>query len=538
MGDACQKPKNHVAVDRALNQANGSDPFTEAERLKNFDGEQRAHYERIMANAFGIGRGEKKASALDALPKMTENSSKPKMFGKGNERYWSRPSEIFSKKFYGAIDKKFEVWQKKGGHPTSYQEMVGRPAKTLLSAIEKVLKDSVTNKALLNRDLKKLGLDADTVYDARRYLDWVAKGGHTRKGEYLEDLTKLGGNIAKAQANFQMLWTLGNGADMVRVYSHYLTRKGASVMDVLQGTMDAMRATKNNPFKRIPELEQKGVYSSEHLDRGGQNVNPFEWSVTAQKNLTYYLDKAAGGDGMTGIRDQLFDSKPWDRGFYDRNHDLGLVWGLARYPINESRWLLKTAKAAYQGDKREVANLLVYSMARAFFFGGASNIPAPIYRGLSKDDKEAIKLNDEKMKLNLAKIASRKLLGMIGVDAEINMGEYVQPFGGTIGARAESIKTTADTVAASGTKTVRTLAKGNLPAAAAHAAATTSALANLTNYEKAVKLLGGVNSATVTKLFSTLGKEMEGEFKREGAAKRQVVKDIFGARTVKKAENE
>lgn len=526
MGNNCNR-ENTVAVIRAGNQIQG-DIFTEAERVKNFSGEQRLAYEKTMAHHFGLKRNSNSRSAWDAVSK---GKKQPIVDG----MHYDRPSQIFSKKFYGAIDQKIEKWEKtKSKTRETYQQAVGSDIKKVIEALDSEI-TAAKNQTDLNRRLAKFGLTSKTVYHAKEYLKWLADGGHTQveSNPFISELNKVGKNIAKAQASFQMLWTLGNGADMQRVYSHYLSRKPSSVVNVVQGTLDAVKATNGQPWRRIPALEKAGIYGSEYLDRGSSNRTPFELSITVQKNLTYYLDKASGGNGTDGIRDLLFDSKPWDRPLWDRgNPDAQLLFGLARYPINESRWLFKTVNAARAGDNAARVNLLTYGLGRAFFFGTASAMPSWL---LNKDQKEALKTLDDKTGANLVKHISRSAFKTFGIDAELDLSDYLSPLGGQLGSRAASLTTTAEKAGKGAAQGVSDLAQGKVAAAAARGVQTISAVANLSNWGRATKLLGGVNSTQVTDLADTLARWGEGEFSSPERLKREAAKDFLGS-AVKKAE--
>ncbi len=521
------EPKNLVAQTRAAGQIQG-DIFSEAERVKDFTGMQRYHYERVMANNFGIKASKSKPKGRSAWDAVTKDKKAALVDGMN----YDRPSQIFSKKFYGSIERKIEAWEKsKSGD--SYDKAVGQPVKKLIKTIDAEIEAAKGTKDL-NKRLATFGLDNKTIYHGKEYLKWISEGGHTKQEShpFFKALNQGGSNLSKAQASFQALWTLGNGADMQRVYSYYITRKPSSIANVVKGTMNAIDATGGNPFRRIKELEKAGVYGSEYLDRGGKNRTFFEWSITAQKNLTYFLDKAAGGNGIDGVRDQLFDSKPWDRPAWDRPHpDANLLFGLARYPINESRWLVKTGIAAKNGDKREMANLLTYAIGRAFFFGSASLVP----QWLPKF-KEALRgVDDHVAILNVVKKVSPYIFATMGVNAELNFDDYLSPLGGKLGSRAGSLSTTGEKVGRHAEHGVIDLAQGNFGAAAVRGIGALSAANNLTNWGSSIKQLSGANSTQITDLADTLAKQMEHEFKTEKKFKHEVAKDFFGS-AVKKAK--
>ena len=543
MGDGCSK-KNAPAILIAKLQADGRDIFSEAHRLIQMDGEQRSYYEKFMANEFGITPKKKGPSEWDILSKKGVPSEGPKTAV--DDRLYINPSEQFKGKFWDSIDKKLTAWNKgKDTSRASYNEKVGKPVKEVLKAIDKIVAET-NSQAQMNTKLAKFGLKASNVYDARSYLDWLSKGGHLKSQGDARALLNTAGKISKAQAGWNFTWTLGNGVDMIRVMSHYLSRpKGLE--NTIKGLYTSAEATKMNPMKRIPELEKQGVYNSVYADRGGSNHNIFEWSITAQKNLTWHLDKAAGGDGHTGIREQLFDSKPWDRQRYDRYEGSGLVSGLVRYPINETRWLFKTSQQALSGNTKEGAKLGMYFLGRAAFTGTASLVPDFVWQAVPEKIKDQVKEFEKEHNLNLVKVVSGKAFKQIGIDANFDLTNYLQPQVPLMGSRAQSLGQTAERVGKSSAKAVVTLAQGKPLASAAHTGAAILALANLGLLKGAASKLGKFedaagkleesqfNNTTLTKLFDTTAKWLGEEFKSKDYGL-NVVKAVFGQNNVKKAK--
>lgn len=558
MGDACS-PKNQAAVIAAKLQAEGKDIFTEAQRVNQMNAERRAYYEQSMANDYGLKPGPKKMSAWDAARARKKQAG----FGKDrpnnifDNRLYAPPSEMFSKKFYGAIDKKITAWAKgKNATIETYREQVGKPTRQLLKAIDGIIKEG-GSKAAINGKLAKFGLKADNVYDARDYLSWLEKGGHLKSQGDANVYLKQAGKLAKAQANLNLTWTLGNGVDAIRVMSHYLTRKNG-IPNTIKGLYDFAKATKGiGAFSKLKGLEKQGVYDSVYQDRGQGGSGPFEWSINAQKNLAYHLDKAAGGNGTDGIRETLFDYKPWDRPRYDRFEGSGLVFGLARYPINEIRWMYGTTKKALSGDVREAANLGTFFLTRAAMTGATSLVPAPLWAAMPEDMKESIVQFEKEYGLNLIKIGSREAFEKMGIEAELDLSGYTQPGGGSLGSRAGQLWTSASGIASSAGNTAVNAAQGKLDAAAAHAVATGLSLANFGAFAGSVRKLAQVpgiggaigkavpsaealegsqlNSTTLTKLFKTVGEELEKEFEADRFA-RNVTKAVIGESIVKKAQ--
>jgi hypothetical protein len=553
MGDACSR-KNAPATLIAKLQADGRDIFSEVERVGQMDGEQRAYYEKFMADTFGISSKKKGTSNWDIMSKKVKPGEAPK--NAVDDRLYINPSEQFKGKFWNSIDKKLTAWNKgKDTSRESYNENIGKPVNSLLKAIDKAVAES-NSQAQLNTKLIKFGLKSSNVYDARSYLDWLSKGGHLKSQGEAHALLKTGGVVSKAQAAWNFVWTLGNGVDMTRVASDYLTRE-KGLENTIKGLYEAAKATKMNPFRHIPELKKQGVYNSVYMDRGGRNHNIFEWSITAQKNMTWHLDKAAGGDGHTGIRELLFDSKPWDRPMYDRFEGSGLIAGLVRYPINETRWLFKTTTQALSGNGREAAKLGVYFLTRAAFTGTASLVPDFVWQAVPKDIKKHVSDFEEKYNLNLIKVVSRKAFKAIGIKAEFDLTDYLQPRVPVMGYRAQSLGQTAKRVGKSSAKAVVNLTQGKLPAAGVNAAAAIMALANLGLLKSSAGQLGKIkplqqvagkienaagaleesdfNNTTVTELFDTTAKWLGEEFKNKDYGL-NLTKAVFGQNNVKKAK--
>lgn len=537
MGKRCN-PKNVIGTIRAENQLSG-DIFSEAKRVRDFDEGQMSAYEMQMAKRLGFA--DEGPSALDIINAKSKNK-KPQDHSLEvfKDRLYAPPSESLKGKLWSGIDGKFKKYYNTPKAERNYKEQIAKPVGEVKTAIENILKSGGSKKEL-DAKLKRFGIKTDQAYDALQYLDWVKKGGpETPIPDGLRGLNAAAGSLAKAQANLNFLWTAGNGADMVRVYSHFVSKKGGGLNAVIKGSYDAYKATGGNIFRQVPSLKKAGFYgNSDNLTIDGKNRDPFEWSVTAQKNLAYYMDKASGGNGYDGVRDIVFDRSAWDRPAYDRFAGSNLVFGLFRYPINETRWYAKTISKALKGDTNAQANLVAFSTARALFTGTKSILPAFIWAGLTKDQKENVEKFDESANLNQVKIQSRAMLKAIGVDAEVDLGEYLQPLGGNLGARAASLKRTVDQVGKNSVKSLRYAADGKIPAAALSAVASVLALANFGAFKNSgQKVLSEIddkaNSTFFTKIAETTAEFLAGEMELE-KYERELAKDAFGM-TLKKPD--
>jgi hypothetical protein len=330
---------------------------------------------------------------------------------------------------------------------------------------------------------------------------------------------------------------------MLRIGSHYATKSPKGPIHVMTGIADAVKATGGNPFKRLPELEKQHIYDSAAFDRGQGFNNFFSHSIIAQKNIAYYLDKASGGDGYSGMRDIVFENKPWDQAFAYRTTAHPLLYGLARFPISESRWYLNTTKKALTGDKSAAANLLLFSAMKYFVTGSKSLVPAPIYMGANAADPEGTKklfsAFDKAFGGNAVSYLSGAGFAAAGAPGvSLDLGEYTQPFGGGLGARLASIK---DTGMSGITNTVRAgvnAVEGKPAAAALHALAAASALNNFANFSGSIpglNWLDKANSTTVTKVLSATGKSLEKEYNQDQTA-REELKAVLGSKNIKREE--
>lgn len=548
MGDACS-PQNLAATISAHNQVNGRDIFTEAERFNQMNGEQRGTYERFIANAWGVApKKANKTSAWDGLPK-----NKAKTIA--DHTMIAPPSDVLGKEFFGAIQKRESQWlNSKQPDYESYKAQIGKPARELLKALNTIVEES--SPTTLNAKLKKYGLDTNTVSEAKNYLEWLGKGGPFQSKGNAKWLTDKASQLAKSQASYNLTWTLGNGVDAIRVGSHYAAKDFGAL---LEGTV---RTLKSNPFKEHAEFKKQGIYDTQRIDVSGGKFDPFTLSIRAQKNWVAHIESArTGGDIKQGLKETLFEHSLLDVPRGQRFEGGDLVFGLARYPINESRWLYKETHAALRGNVESAKKLAIYGISRTLLTGTAAQIPAPVYMALPKDWKDKLSEIDKKYNFNLIKVVSRKAFKASGVDADLDVSDYVRPGGGSLGSRAAQLVTSGTSIARTGAKSVVNLAQGKLAPAAINATATAFAMANygifhasanklldITNKrlpvasglaEKGTQLAeklekSAANNTTITKALKTAGEGLEKEFTSD-QWKLSGLKAALGERNVKKA---
>lgn len=535
MADACN-PKNLTATVSAYNQSRGRDIFTEAERYNQFNAAQTAQYERFMAGTFGINpKNYNKPSSWDALPKYKAETL-------ADRAEYSPPSEVLAGKFWDSVNSRLSKWEKGKADLESYKKEIAPIARNTLKAIDNIVK---TKKgANLDRELSKLGLRQETVYEAKNYLEWLRDGGHLQGSGNAKWLTDKASQIARAQASFNLTWTLGNGVDAIRIASNYAVSPKA----LIEGTV---RSLQGNPFSKNKRFDSMGIYGTQRaeVNPNAGKFDPFNRSIIAQKNWVAHIEEARGGNIEEGIRKNLFDSKPWDKPRGERFQGGDLIFGLGRYAINETRWIYKTTHQSLNGDREAATRLATYLVSRVALTGVPAQVPDAIYRSLPKEWKDGLEQIDKRFGLNLVKTVSNQAFKSVGLDAEIDISDYIRPGGGSLGARAKSLVDNAQNIATSGAKSAVNLSQGKVLPAAVNTLATAFAMANYgvlassaNKLGKGVQIAeklegGGANSTTITNVLKSIAGGLEKEFSSEQWAL-ETAKAALGRNNVKKANND
>lgn len=495
MGDACD-PFNLNAILEADGQYKGERPL----KLSNeqFTDTPRAYYELHMTNKQGPTPdwfGQAKANVKEGA-------------GIFNAMNYKRPSQWMPAEMYQQIDNEFKTWYANGAKMEDYKA-IRKEAKGILDDMDAVIIEDGAQALADN-----MGIRPQDIQYAQAYFKWLVDAGplDITNNPAMKSLRKAATTISKAQANMNLMWTFGNVADMVRVYSHYLAKGGPKA--IVDGTLNAL--SKGNPFKRHEDLGKLGLYDSAYLEQQGKNNDPFSWSITAQKNIAHHLDIASGGDGVQGVKEVLFDHSPWDVPAFEQTPSAGLLFGLARYPIYEANWYYETFKKAAAGDQQAATEMATYLLAKSAFIGLASSIPAPVYAALPEDWKEQVKRFEESLPTNLlAKGSNAAIQGLTGQDLSIDLTTYTQPAGGGLGARLSSVANTGKSVVTNATKGVVDVAQGDYDAAALNGLAAVSAFNNFFGVTNDIKYLEYLNSASITKLYGTVAKGLEKDWDSE-----------------------
>lgn len=526
---------------RAAGQLEG-DLFPEIDRVKNMTSDQRLWYEVAFAKA------QPGTSTFEPFRLKTKAGQAFRAF---DQNYMAHMSEQLEGKFWNKIDARARLWEKgKNKTAASFRQAVSKPARKLRDDLKAVVVKANGDKRTLNRMLKPYGLSDKNLYIAGKYLEWLSEGGQFQmpKNRALRLLGEFSGDVAKAQANMNVVWTMGNAGDMTRIYSDLGARKGGMVA-AIQGTADAIIKGKGG-FSKIKALEDAGIYETQAIDLTQHKFDLFSRSVVLQKNIAYHIGERLGGKGYQAVRDVVFDSKPWDPQPFMMDPNSRVIFGLVRYPINEARWLFKRTVDAFRLDPHAIKTLTSWGISRAVFFGVPTVVP--FFPFLPKEWKEALVDFEDEHGLNLLKHASADVFRNFNIDAQIDLGSYMSPLGGTLGARLQSIGAAKDRVITLGARAAKDVAHGELDAAAVNSIAAGFALMNFGFFKQAMKFQldgpvgklidagasaekSGFNSMAVTKLLDKTGKFLESDF-HENSYGGEVVKAVFGQQNVRKAE--
>lgn len=546
---ACS-PEILLGAVRAAGQIEG-DLFPEVDRVKDMTSSQRLWYEVAFAKAHPSD-ATFEAFLPDVSKKGGVISKISQKISASDKNHLAHMSEQLEGKFWNRMDARARMWEKsKNRSSASFRQMVSKPARKLRDDLKTAIVQANGDKRALNRLLKPYGLSDKNIYIAGKYLEWLGDGGQFQmpKNRALRLIGQAASSVAKAQSNMNIVWTMGNAGDMIRVYSELGTKKGG-VIAALQGTADALVKGKGG-FSKIKALEKAGIYETQAVDLTEHKFDIFSRSIILQKNIAYHIGERLGGKGYQAVRDVVFDSKPWDPQPFMMDPNSRVIFGLVRYPINESRWLFKkTVDVLKNQDPRALANLTIWATSRAAFFGTASVVP--FYPLLPKEWKETLAKIEDDHNLNLLKHASADVFRNFDINASIDMGRYLSPLSGAPGARLESIGTAIYKDVSLGARAAMDVTHGDLDAAAVHGIAAGFALMNFGFFKQAMKFkldgpLGklidagskveksGFNSMTLTKLLDKTGTFLESDF-HENSYGGEVVKAVFGQQNVRKAE--
>lgn len=401
--------------------------------------------------------------------------------------------------------------------------------------------ETAADKAAINNELKEFGLTFNEIYEAQNYLNWLKRGEFYKSSGMLGEVAST---VAKAQASYNVSWALFNVADTPRILAPYISKPKVLIKG-LQAAFD-----RNN--KEMPDDLLQAIPG---LDEKGGRFDPFSLTNKVQQRLAYFLDKADGGDGFTGLRENAFIYADYDATSLEYHSNFGstgakTTFGLGRFLMAETAWtagnyvnLFNVARG--KGDLNKLTNFMVYNVIKSTLFGVGSIIPAPLYSAL-KD-----KLPDEQKELlqaGMANVAGNGLLKLAGVEGSFSMTEAVQPLSLVLGARAQQM---AGDLTKAGTSISRAITDGldgDLLPAALESFVTLGALSSvipmdfknrfglgsyvLSDLDKMPALRDFFQNHQVMKIMSTFAKGYREEESTEKTY-RELAKDILGNKVVK-----
>jgi hypothetical protein len=139
----------------------------------------------------------------------------------------------------------------------------------------------------------------------------------------------------------------------------------------LQGIAEAQR--NGGVLKEIPELAQQGVYG---VNYAGEAKSPWEGLIgltdVPLKNIAYYADKLAGGDGLKGVQKVAFTPRFGDLPSVYYSSGGRAATQFLNYTINTYKMYGSLWQSAKQGN---VAPLVTYHLLAGLLGGGTAAIP-------------------------------------------------------------------------------------------------------------------------------------------------------------------
>jgi hypothetical protein len=302
---------------------------------------------------------------------------------------------------------------------------------------------------------KEFGIDAKQINEAITYIHWMSRSNWLEPSGLVG---KVANNLSYHQASFNFNWALFNGGDLLRIVSPYIRKP-----DVLfKGAAKAFSKTEIDDL-----LLPMGFMDSSQHPRGlMEKLDPFKATNRVQQRLAYFLDKADGGDGLTGLRKNAFDREPWDAAPIEYHSNMGsdgskVMFGLGRFLMSEFQYntrnminVLKVLKGT--GDLGQAADYGIYNTLKAAMFGQVATPLALFYPLLNDDDKK--QWREAGVMNNVLEAA----LNPAGIEAEGTLGRSFGPVDLMFGARAGQIANTAIFQAKGTADAVVKLTQGNL----------------------------------------------------------------------------
>lgn len=199
---------------------------------------------------------------------------------------------------------------------------------------------------------------------------------------------------------------------------------------VLKAFGDFMRASGGQFWKRIPELEARGVYSVNELNKFEQKLdkafgvhNVLDITENPLRSIAYYLGEAVGaGKGLQAVENIAFAYRPGNMPAMLWNREGAGSVHLMRYSIESMKLYGSLVKNLANPEKAANAAFALagFHLITAMQTGFASSVPLPIYQALPDDIKQQLdELSSENPLFNIA-----------GKATGLNLTKQSQPLGG------------------------------------------------------------------------------------------------------------
>jgi hypothetical protein len=174
----------------------------------------------------------------------------------------------------------------------------------------------------------------------------------------------------------------------------------------LKGMVNFARATKGNPFRRIPELESHAVYDTPHSGLLGK-FDLINTTETPFRGLAYHVAEAAGKEGLEGVQKIAFKYRPGREPLILMEHGSAATVALMRFGIESTKMYGEWYKNILTGSMKEKAEaatgLALFHAMTALQTGIGSSVPAPIWGLMNQEQKDACSELDDALGSNVFK---------------------------------------------------------------------------------------------------------------------------------------
>lgn len=267
----------------------------------------------------------------------------------------------------------------------------------------KSLYDEMVGK-YASAELSTVGMENPHV---QRYLQNIQSGQYLGFQDSSDFYTRTLSTTSKNLMANSPKVALLNGFELSKLIAHY-GHHG------IKGIGQAIARTEARPWKRLPELEQEGVYGYE-LSAGRENgFSIVALTDTIMRNAAWFAGESAhgAGGGHAALEDAAYIVHPMDMPQVYANPLGRTATTLARYTTEEARQLARAVyslKNAAMGRKQEgdlpvsqaTGALVGMTLARAIAGGVTASLPFGLYEQLPGEAKALLDQWNEALPLDL-----------------------------------------------------------------------------------------------------------------------------------------